>query len=189
MPLHNTVPIMHIRRSLEKMFCRNRESRTLFAIKGPDAVNRSMFASTVACTVIGIVLALLLVLAFLMFLGFGYVMVFLILVAILCCIVLPVLLSTTRLFLSMPHGERHSQEEEDSDDFDDDQALYQVWLQFTITKPHEWYCWFHFFFQVCVLFLWPMVTIFVSQLPKNGSMFLILGIFSGLRLYFDARYV
>lgn len=168
------------------MFCRQRDARTLYAVKGEDALDRYMFISTLACTVIGVVLAIVLVVGFLMFLGQGAVVIILAVAVILCCIVLPIVMSTTRLFLSMPNRE-NAEAKDENDDEEDDQAIYQVWLVFTISKPKEWYCWFRFILDVCALFLCPMITICVSQLPKNGCLFLVLGIFSGLRVYFDAR--
>jgi hypothetical protein len=163
--------------SLEKMYCRSRNARTLYAVSGENA--RSYILSTIICTGLGFCIFILCVIAYLTWSGLGTAVIAIIVVVILLCSAIPVGFATTRLYQAMPPTK------EDSDD--DEQVLYHAWQTFTVSKPKIWYCWFRVAVDVVLIFLFPMITMYASSLPKFGTLYLVLGLFSSLRLYFDAR--
>ena len=93
----------------------------------------------------------------------------------------PIAISQACLNLTTPRSEQEDVSDKEGD------ALYQLWASFTIAKPKEIYCWFRFLLDLVFLFLWPMVGLYTEGLPKYGTLFLGMGIFSGFRVYFDAR--
>lgn len=165
--------------SLEKACCRPRYGRTLSAASGEEALDRSHFISTLVCSLLGVCIGVLILVGFLVWMGQGATVVIVVAVVLFICCGGPVIVSAGHLFRNMPNKESESNV--------DDTALYHVWQSTTVTKPREWYCWFRLLLDMVFLFLWPMAALYANDLPRNGSLFLVVGLISGLRIHFDAR--
>jgi lipase ATG15 len=178
--------------SLEKMYCRNRYSRVIFAVKGPSALLPAQITSNLICAIVGILLVAGLILGVLVWMEQATVVVIVVAVIIGLCCVGPVVRSSIELYKTHEAVRTAAGiEENDNEDDDDkeDAALYQVSETITITKPRAWYCWTRLMLEVAFLFIWPTATLFGSQNPLLGILFLVLALFSSLRIYFDATWI
>lgn len=135
-----------------------------------------------ACAAIGSVLITLLLAGFLYWNGQPAVVVGVAAVAIGLCCGVPVAVSQACLNLITP-----TEKQQDVDD--EDLALYQMLASYTVSKPKEWYCWFRLLLDFVFLFLWPMAHMYAEGLFKIATLVLVLGAFSGARIYFDSRWV
>ena len=172
--------------SLEKIYCRTQRARVIYAVKGPSALEPGQMKSNLACTLIGVLLVSGMILGLLLWIAKPTLtVVFVALILAVCCI-LPAVRSSLDLY-------RTHENIRDTDDMEvgdeQDASMYQVWETVTISKPREWYCWTRATLDVIFLFAWPLITLYNSNNAALGTLFLILGLFSGLRIYFNASWV
>ena len=179
--LRETIPFVTNKTwSLEKMCCKFRSGRNRMVVSGPNALERDQYTSTLACTVVAVLLVVLFVCGLLFDMGQGaVVLVVVAIVILLCC--LPFGVSSWQLYRSMPDelGGRNDTDE-------DGVPLFQAWASYTVAKPKAWYCWSRLFLDVVVCFVVPVILKFAAGLPRNAVLFLVVGFISGMRLSFDA---
>ncbi|KAL9190402.1 hypothetical protein ACHAXT_007613 [Thalassiosira profunda] len=167
--------------SLDKACCGLRNRSAQYAVSGPDALERDQARSGLACTMLGIHLGALFLLAILYAAGMatgaaGIIIVYLL---VLVCIGIPCSWSAYQVFRAsaMPP--------DDGGDDEEDEVL-RTRATFVVAKPKEWYCWSRLGLAFVLFFLWPAVTFFTQNLPKSGVIFLFTSIFSGIRLNLGA---
>jgi len=199
--------------SLEKIFCRPKNSRYVAIIKGSGALTRAQMKSSIFCSIIGTFLILFLILSLLVYLEAGAVATgFLLVIAILSFI--PTAKSTYSLYLSAKdiisirtrgkteYGadagtERDlaavSYEERDSPSFvlkaTDSEGLFLAEENYRVTRPSNRTAWVFFYIEFLILFVWPTISLFsVGNWQLGLTYFVIVGA-SGLRYYFNAAIV
>jgi len=183
--IRETIPIVTRQGwSLEKMCCGLQYGRSRFAVHGPNALEPSQFQSTLIGTILGVILGLLMLAGVLYGAGVGWLVIVVVVVLGFLLVGMPCILSSVRVYRAMPT----EKVDDDNDDNDEEElpSVYQAWSSFTVSKPKQWYCWFRLALKVGVFFVWPLVTMFVDQLPKLAVLFLVTGLCSMARQYLDA---
>lgn len=163
--------------SLEKLFCRPGSARTMYVLDKDDTNGMSAeLLSTLVCTTLGLTLVTLAVAGFMTSMDLNAVIVIVAVVLILLAIVVPAAWSASRLYRRVPKQKQS-----------DDQMLYQLVRTYTVAEPKNWYCLLRQFLDVAAFFLWPTISLYATGLPKNATIMLVFGIFTGLRINFNAR--
>ncbi|KAL7567975.1 hypothetical protein ACA910_019683 [Epithemia clementina (nom. ined.)] len=201
--------------SLEKLFCRPRNSRYIAIIRGSGAVTRSQMKSSMLCSLIGSFLIFLIILSVMVYLEAGATTTGFIL-AIAVLLFIPNLKSTFRLYKvgkdiigartkSKNEGSgqhrRHTVTNVEDVTFSararpdfinpetDSEGLYLVNEAYRVTRPSHKCAWALFWLEVALLFAWPTASLFgIGNWPLGILYFLIVGI-SGLRYYVNAAVV
>ena len=94
---------------------------------------------------------------------------------------------------SKDDGDDGGDVEECNKDENDDQVgqgahsetVYQITETVRVSQPNEWFCWSAFIFSVITFFLLPMITLFVEGNYPIAVVFIVFGVFSAPRLYFN----
>ena len=94
---------------------------------------------------------------------------------------LPCALSAYRVYKAMTLNEEESEGVNN-----DEEPSFRSWTAYVITKPKAWYCHLRLGVTFVLFFLWPGISLFTSNLPKAGVIFLFTSIFSLFRLNLDA---
>lgn len=71
----------------------------------------------------------------------------------------------------------------------DSEGVFQVCVTYRTTEATGRLCWTMFCFEVALLFLWPLVALYLTDDAGIGSIFLVIGVFSLLRYYLNAGVV
>jgi len=184
--------------SLEKVFCRPRDSRYIAILNGPGAVTRSQMKSSMICSFIGTFLIFLVLLSILVFFKFGGAFTTFILFAGLI-ISYPSLKSAYNLYkvvgtmaFAKKESERRNSEissEPDSERPKESEAMYLVKESYRITRPTRRFCYITFFTELGLLFIWPLVSLFVVGNWPLAITFIVVAGISGLRYYINAAVV
>lgn len=72
---------------------------------------------------------------------------------------------------------------------EDSEGVFQVCVTYRTTKATDRLCWTMFFFEIALLFLYPLVSLFLTGDVGVGCIFLVLGLFSIIRYYCNAAVV
>ena len=201
--------------SLEKLYCRPRNSWYIAVVKGPSALTRSQMQSSFVCAILGNLLSCLIVISFVVWYGAtGVVIAVVIILMAVCCF--PSFLSTIRTFnmakdlaglRAPPSTSEHAEsnppvdiddndEEENgvagNDDSEhglsgtsDSEGVFQVCVTYRTTQATDLYCWIMFGTEMVLLFLFPLISLYLTGDVGIGSIFLVLGVFSLLRYYMN----
>jgi hypothetical protein len=187
--------------SLEKIFCRAKDSRYIAIVKGPGAVTRAQMRSSLVCSVIGNFLIFFLFLALLVWLELGASFTLLIL-AVAFLIFLPGFMSTYRLFtvtkdlVSIRKDAKGHQNI--SDELTDDSpkvpteesvGIYVVFETYRVNRATNLMCWIFFFGEVSLFFIWPLVSLFYVENYPLAVLFIIVTGITGMRYYINAAVV
>lgn len=172
--------------SLEKIYCRARQSRAVAVVKGPAALTRQQMRSSFVCALFGNLLALFLLISVLVWLGIDgwFILIFVILVGI---FYLPSISSSYRIWKltkdvfavsttdenivdEQMNGKGDDDDEgeiidgtentEDVAEMGDSEGLYQVWETYRIATPTVCFCWIMFGLEVACLFLYPLFALY-----------------------------
>jgi hypothetical protein len=205
--------------SLEKIFCRARDSRFIAIVNGPGAVTQDQIKSSMACSFMGSALVFLILFSVLFFLKpGGFAMVFLMTAAVLLAI--PNFRSTWRLYKTVQvfnHTQlKRSQEsikltgsdlravhrdksiaslrasERDNLPFDypsESECVYLVTERYRISSPTEKFAWIMFGVEVACFFLWPFVSLFMVGNYPLALLFGLVAGITGMRYYINAAIV
>jgi len=185
--LGESVPIVSRNNfGLSRTCCALTNGQTKYAVGGTDAIEKRQYISGFVCSIIGINLGLICLIAVLYAGGFlgGTTMIVVVYVLIFVLIGIPCMSCSYGVFQAMRLAEDG---EEGVEDTNNDEEVFQTWKTYTISKPKEWYCWFRLIVATVFFFLWPVISLFVHGLPKYGVLFLFLSLFSAFRLNLDAR--
>jgi hypothetical protein len=194
--------------TLEKVFCRPRNSRYVAIVKGPGAVTRAQMRSSFICSLIGSFLIFFLMLSALYYLQFGAV--FLGFAIAVCIIVaLPSFYNTYKLYKIFWRLIWHRTElkkdgssapEDTTTSFHSDpdnmvyldepsDAVYLVQKCYRVTTPTHTMCWIMFVLEIFVLFLWPMISLFAVENWPLALVFIVVAGFTAIRYYINASIV
>jgi lipase ATG15 len=69
------------------------------------------------------------------------------------------------------------------------QGVFQVIETYRITRVSDRFCWIMFVAEIVLLFLWPLIVLFIVEDSAIGTVFLFVGLFSLLRYYLNAAVV
>ena len=201
--------------SLEKLFCRPRNSRYIAIIHGSGAVTRAQMKSSIACSAIGSFLVFFIILSVMVYLEAGAAATgFILAIAVLLSI--PNFRSSYRLYKvgkDIIKGRTTSKDEKQNEAYaterdledvtfserrrvgsdrlagSDSEGLYLVSESYRVTSPSPRFAWVLFWIEFIFLFLWPTVSLFsIGNWPLGLLYFLIVGV-SGLRHYVNAAIV
>lgn len=184
--------------SLEKMYCRPRNSRYVAIIKGPEALTIPQMRSSLVCAVIGNLMVLFLVAGSLVWLGLpsGGVIFVVILVVVLGMV--PGLRVSYRLYqmtkdiaftLQSENDELDPQDEGETNMGNASEGVYQVWESYRVTRATNLLCWLLYGLEIIFLFLWPAAALFIIGNKAIAGLFIFVAIFSGLREFLNAALV
>ena len=169
--------------SLEKLYCRPRNSRFVAVIKGPSALTRAQMRSSLVCTFVGDGLVLLIIISILVWMDISWS--FIIVVVVLVCILwIPTLLVNHRVWVMTKHiigirtedkkqakmEETTEQEETGNDDtkastierpeLGESEGIFQVWERYRVSRATVRLCWIMFAIEISALFLYPLIILF-----------------------------
>jgi len=176
--------------SLEKMFCRQRNSRYIAIVRGPGAVTVAQMRSSLVCSIIGTSLLILLVFSILMYLDFGMVFtMFAVAVGIL--VFYPSLKSAIRLYkfgYDFNLFKRHNDTFKNSPD-DASLCVYLSTEVRRITRPTKRFCYVMLALEMTVFFLYPLISLFNIKNYPLALIFLVVGSITFMRYYVNAAIV
>jgi lipase ATG15 len=173
---------------LSKIFCSNSRIRSVAVVRGPSALRPNQMKSSFVCAIGGSILVLLLFVALIVYLeGAGLLIFFLVVIIICCCI--PRVKNTRRIYkvykdvldTQQEGKENHSTARDDQMD-----GISQSYEMYRITRPTRGFCWLMFGLEVGLLFLWPLVTLFVIKNRPIVSLFIVVSVISMVRYYLNA---
>lgn len=168
--------------SLEKMCCRDSRRSTIMAARGPASLRYRQAWSSFACSIIGSLLVLLLLIGYFVWADFDAVLVALVTVMVFLCCLLPMLkdsLSLYRTYQGIYGGV------DDDATSDVDANIFQVWETHCILRPRPALCYTTFVVEITILFLWPLGNLYKNNSNSIATLFLIVGLLSFFRIYFS----
>jgi hypothetical protein len=187
-------------------------------VKGPAALTRAQMRSSFVCAILGVVLTCLIIISFLVYYGATAALIGgVIALMVVCCF--PSCRSTFRTWnmakdvagFRAPSSEHESDVSDTAGDTDDDaqddtlggvqhsemgmtgtsdsEGVFQVCVTYRTTQATERLCWTMFAIEILLMFVYPLVTLYLEGDVGLGSIFLVIGIFSSLRYYMNAAIV
>jgi hypothetical protein len=196
--------------SLEKMFCSNHRIQTVAVVRPKNvALTQRQMSSSLACTILGILLVALIFAALVTWFAGGGAVLMIILVGI-CCF--PRIRFTARVYKMYQNVAQANQDDDDEqhqkqdDDGDirqqgnetvvigDEYAeqgtetidgIHQTYEKYRVTRPKACFCWFVFYLEIILFFLFPAAALFAIGNYAVVVLFLIIGTLSLLRYYFN----
>jgi len=172
--------------SLEKLFCRSRNKRFIAVINGKNALTHAQLTSSFACALIGNVLVILFVGSFLTWGGLSVGGVVFI-IALATIAMSSSILQTVRLYDMVKRHRLMNRKK--NDEVLENEIVYQVMESYRINKITPKVCWTLLALEVVVFYVWPVVTLFVIGNHPIAIFFLVSGIISLVRHYFNAASV
>lgn len=169
--------------SMERMFCRNPNKAAVFVQKGPDAVREHQIKASMIFSIIGALLIVVFVAGVLVWYRSPASVVTVISLFVFVFWILPVNLSTARLYRIFNQSAKSDFAK--SDDKNDEGALFQVWERNRISEPTELLCWTLLTLCIVAGFVWPFISFLVNEEYTTATFFFILGFFSLPRLYLN----
>jgi hypothetical protein len=205
--------------SLDKIFCRARDSRFIAIVNGPGAVTQDQIKSSMACSLMGSALVFMIIFSIFYFLDLsGAALGFLMTMAVLLAI--PNFRSTWRLYKTVQvfkhtqlkrtqesikktgsdtnamHRDKSLQSmrpsERDALPFDyptESECIYLVTERFRISSPTVKFAWIMFGIEVGLFFVWPFVSLFMVGNYPLALLFGLVAGITGMRYYINAAIV
>lgn len=191
--------------SLEKFYCRPKNSRYIAIVRGPGSVTQAQMRASMACSIIGTCLVLLLVFSFVQHLQLGVLFtVFALAMAVL--LIYPTIKATVRLYKTsarLGKGKSHEDEVESSDNTEagdsmvdrkgrgeeESECVYFVREVYRITRPTRKFCFFMFFVEVTFLFIYPLASLISVRNYPLAAVFAVFAGVTFLRYYMNAAVV
>ena len=205
--------------SLEKLFCRPRNSRYIAIIRGSGAVTRAQMKSSIICSAIGSALVFFIILAVLVYLQAGAVVTGFIL-AIAVLLSFPNFMSTYRMYLvgkdiitARTQSKKDCEDQENQvegyatdrdiedinfskrrrpdfvQDKNDSEGMYLVNESFRLTRPTDRCAWILFAIEFFFCFFWPTFSLFLVGNWPLGLLYFAIVGVSALRYYVNAAVV
>jgi hypothetical protein len=190
--------------SLEKIFCRPRNSRYIAIIRGPGALTQAQMRSSIACSFIGAILIFLIFLSALVYLRLGAAFtIFMLAIAVIASY--PRMYSTYKLYqtrneLTVGWSELDKARSPDETEAganlvsrrsneDESECIYFVNEVYRVTRPTSKFCWMMFAAEICIFYIYPLASLFSVNNYPLASMFAILVGISLLRYYVNAAVI
>jgi len=175
--------------SLEKFFCRRKDSRQVLVVNGPSRILPSQAMSSFICIILGNILMIGFFAALLKWGGLSTATI--IILTLLFTFYrrrefyqVYVMWDTYRDTLS-----RRTRCGSSTTDMSDSEAIYRVSEKHCVTRPKEWICWFFFICEILGLFVYPLWVLCHIGNTAIAVLFALLGVFSACRHYFSAPVV
>jgi len=188
--------------SLEKLYCRPRNSRYVAMIKGPESLTVSQMRSSFVCAIIGNMMVLLLLAGALVWLGLPAGGVALIVMLVLIFGMIPGFRVSYRIYqltkdiaFAMKNNQKTDEVDEEEEEsvrkFKEDasEGVYQVWETYRVTCATARLCWLFYVFECLLFFIYPAVSLFFIGNYAIAILFLFVAVFSGLREFLNAALV
>eukprot|EP00550_Attheya_septentrionalis_P004095 CAMPEP_0198294104 /NCGR_PEP_ID=MMETSP1449-20131203/20685_1 /TAXON_ID=420275 /ORGANISM="Attheya septentrionalis, Strain CCMP2084" /LENGTH=995 /DNA_ID=CAMNT_0043993961 /DNA_START=90 /DNA_END=3077 /DNA_ORIENTATION=+ len=168
--------------SLEKLYCRNKDVRTIAIISGPAALRKNQIRSSFLCGIMGMVIVLLLVVSFLVWLESSALFIGIIVTVYAFYLVRSILrtIGIMKIYQNMKQQTKK---------FPESESLYQIWESFRITQARDTLCWTMFSLEIIVLFLFPFICLLVIENYAIAGLFIVVAVISGARHYINAATV
>jgi hypothetical protein len=150
--LGESVPIISRNNfGLSRTCCALTNGQSKYTVGGADAIEKRQYFSGFVCSIIGINLGLICLIAVLYAGGFlsGTTMIVVVYVLVFVLIGVPCMACSYGVFQAM----RLNEDGEGVEDTNNEEEVFQTWKTFTISKPKEWYCCFRLFIATVFLFL------------------------------------
>jgi hypothetical protein len=190
--------------TLEKIFCRPKNSRYIAIVRGPGALTQAQLRSSIACSFVGSFLMFFLFFSVLIYLRLGGAFTSLMLaVGVLVCY--PSLRSTYNLYktrkdLTIGWSDLDKMKSPDATEAganlvsrraneDESECVYFVEEVYRATRPSRIFCWFMFWLETILFYVYPMAALFAVGNYPLGIMFCVLVGISLLRYYVNAAVV
>lgn len=190
--------------SLEKIFCRPKNSRYIAIVRGPGALTQAQLRSSIACSFVGALLMFFLFFSVLIYLQLGGAFTTLLLaVGVIVCY--PSLKSTyglykTRKDLTVGWSDLDKARSPDATEAGanlvsrranegESECVYFVEEIYRVTRPTRFFCWLMFSLEILLFFVYPAVALFAVGNYPLGIMFVVLVGISLLRYYVNAAVV
>ena len=194
--------------SLEKVFCRDPDSRYVAIVKGPGALRRGQIRSSAVCSFIGTGLILLVFLSFLVWLRLGGVVIaFLFAIAVILAYrsldnarrlasVTKDLLEIEGIFKQATGADPQAKTEDEESPEENarspneaSEAVYLTTQYERINEPTELFCWIMLGLEMAVWYFYPLITLFMLGNSAVGCLFFVVASVSGIRYYMNALMV
>lgn len=184
--LDRTVFVTDTTWNLEKLFCRRQAARAVMVVNGPSRVTDSQVLSSLVCAILGNVLLLLTFAALVSWMGAPFWLV----IVLTGLVVLLSRSSIRRIYVIYDTYKdtlnRRASAGVETSDAARSEAIYQVTETHRVTQPTNMLCWILFWSELFMTFLFPLWMLFDVGNVAIAVLFLILGVFSSLRHYFNA---
>lgn len=172
--------------SLEKIFCRKRDSRYIAIVQGPGALTESEMKSSILCSAIGSFLLVFFFFSLLIYLGMGIPFTMFI-VAIGLSLFYPTFKSSYRLYqFGADVNFARDQFQPSNEELEVSQAVYIVDEVYRVSKPTERFCWIMFTVEVGLFFVYPLISLFSIANYPLALIFLVVAGISFCRYYVNA---
>mmetsp|Transcript_8665 Transcript_8665/g.13355 ORF Transcript_8665/g.13355 Transcript_8665/m.13355 type:complete len:1019 (+) Transcript_8665:68-3124(+) len=182
--------------SLEKMYCRSRKKKFIAVLNGPNALRPEQLLSSFVCALIGNLMVILFLTAFLIWFEVNA---WTILFAIVVVIILmwSSVYQTINMYRTLKSQREQDQNDQtkkktDQDYYDEDncnEIIYEVTEYYRINKITPKVGWTLLVLEVIFFYVWPVIALFVIGNYPIAVLFLITGIISLVRHYFNAASV
>lgn len=184
--LDRTVFVTDATWNLEKLFCRRKAARIVMVVNGPSRVADSQVLSSFVCAILG---NFLLLLTFVAFLTWGDAPFWLVLV--LTGVVVFLNRDAFRRIYVIYDTYRDTRARRaldgiETSDSARSEAIFQVTETHRLTQPTNPLCWTLFCLEIFGLLVFPLWMLFDVGNKAIAILFLVLGVFSSLRHYFNA---
>ena len=180
--------------SLEKIFCRRKNSRYIAIVEGSGAITKEQMRSSLICSVLGSALIIFMVFSLLLYLGLGAAgSFFLVAIGVFCYY--PSFKSSYQTYKSGREVAlaRASKPENSERDLNGtpktSKALYRVEEYFRICKPTVRFSWILFGLETVLFFVYPFASLISVENYPLAILFLIVAGISLLRHYVNAAVV
>ena len=188
--------------SLETTFCMGNKERTIMAVKGHSAVRFSQVFASAVCNIGGTLLAIAAVVGYLFWLVLPPAVLISVGILLILFGLVPMVISNIEAVNTYRHrankGSGPVDEEEGSPEDladakktqeapegDEEINYFRLWETSRVTQPKDWLCWTGLALEIIFLFALPVANLFYTGLWGLGCVFLLLSIFSFLRIYID----
>ncbi len=197
--------------SLERLFCRPRNSRYIVIVGGPGALTKGQMRSSLVCSLLGTLVFFLLLLSMLVWFQFSALFVFIVMV--LCTVAsIPLLKDLRRLiyvskkvFLARNERKESAQAAEKSSPShaieafisktssrrdseiseESNEGVFLVSQQARVTKATERLCWITFSVEILLFFIYPLVALLLVKNFQLAILFFVVAGVSGMRHYIN----
>jgi len=210
-------PLTHFISSLEKLYCKPRNSWLVAVIQGPAALSKAQMRSSFACSVVGNFLVFFVVIAFFVWFEAGKAAIG-VAVAVLALISIPTFISTLRMYnmtkdivglkknsVDPSQGQGKDRDAEKAGEtkdeastgaselglagVDDSEGVFQVCETYRITQASGVFCWIMFLAEILLLYGWPLVALYIMNDSAIATVYIFVGLCSLLRYFLNVAVV
>ena len=162
---------------LEKLYCRNRQTRYMAIVGGPAALNRRQVESSFACFLVGVSIQLFVFIAFMVWMKLPPEA-----IGIICAIYVLYFFQSVWNSVSLQNIYNKLEDEESAEG----KAIYQVKEIKRITEPTDGLCWVFLSLEIVFMFLFPFGALIKNGKPNVAIFFIFVSIVTFVRSYLNS---